>query len=131
MKIRYQKKQLRITLIFGTLWFIFGIIQIFLLSSDEGDWINYLWMVLSLAYFGMYAYQHYNQYLTLENGFIKKGSPFAKKINLTEIRQIKHFAGDYILKTDNSQLEINIALIDPASLSELNMELKKLDVEWV
>jgi hypothetical protein len=131
MKIRYKKKQLRITLIFGILWFIFGIVQIFLLSSDKGNWINYLWLVLSLAYFGTYAYQHFNQYLTLENGFIKKSSPFAEKINLTEIRQIKHFAGDYILKTDKSQLNINIALIEPASLSELKMELEKLKVEWV
>lgn len=131
MKIRYKKKKIRITLMFGIVWFIFAIIQIFLLSSEDGNWINYLWLVLSLSYFGAYAYQHFNHYATLENGFIKKSIPFAEKIKLTDIKQIKHFAGDYILKTDNRQLHINIALIDPTSLSQLKMALKKLNVEWV
>jgi hypothetical protein len=43
-------------------------------------------------------YQRQNKYLTIENGFIKENSPFGKKINLTDIKQIKKFAGDYIIK---------------------------------
>jgi hypothetical protein len=42
-------------------------------------------------------YQRQNKYLTIENGF-KENSPFGKKINLTDIKQIKKFAGDYIIK---------------------------------
>lgn len=131
MKIRYKKQKLRISLIFGIVWLFFGGIQIFLLSSDDSNWVNYLWLVLALLHFGNYAYQYFNQYGIAENGFIKRSIPFAEKIKLTEIRQIKHFAGDYILKTDNTQLHINIALIDPALLSQLKMTLEKLNVQWV
>jgi len=56
--------------------------------------------------------------------------PFGKKLILTEIKRIKKFAGDYILKTDEKELTINTQIIDPNSLAELNAELKKLNVEW-
>ena len=55
---------------------------------------------------------------------------WGKNINLTEIKQIKKFAGDYIFKTDNQDLIINTQIIDPNSLAELNAKLEKLNVEW-
>ena len=51
-------------------------------------------------------------------------------MNLNEIKRIRHFAGDYILKSDNKELTINIQLIDEESLLELKTELKKLNAEW-
>ena len=78
----------------------------------------------------MYFYEYFNQYLTIENGIVKTNSPFGKKMNLTEIKRIKKFAGDYILKTDKAELTINTQIIDPNSLAELNTELEKLNVEW-
>ncbi len=51
-------------------------------------------------------------------------------MNLTEIKQIKKFAGFYILKTDRKEFKINTQIIDPDSLAELNAELEKLNVEW-
>ncbi len=59
------------------------------------------------------------------------GGLFGKKLNLTEIKSIKKFAGDYILKTDNKELTINTQMIDSNSLTDLNTELEKLDVEWI
>lgn len=52
----------------------------------------------------MYFYEYFNPYLTIENGIIKTNNPFGKKMNLTEIKRIKKFAGDYILKTDKAEL---------------------------
>jgi len=49
---------------------------------------------------------------------------------LTEIKRIKHFAGDYILKSDKTQLTINTQLIDEKSLLDIKTEMKKLNVEW-
>ena len=57
-------------------------------------------------------------------------SPFGKKLNLIEIKRIKKFAGDYILKTDEKELAINTQIINPSSLAELNAVLEKLNVEW-
>jgi hypothetical protein len=70
------------------------------------------------------------KYLTIENGIINVNGPFGKKLNLTEIKQIKKFAGDFILKTEKKELTINTQIIDPNSLTELNAELEKLNVEW-
>lgn len=54
-----------------------------------------------------------------------------KKLKITEIKQIKKFAKDYIIKTDNEELTINTQIIEPSVLTELNSELEKLNVEWV
>ena len=81
-------------------------------------------------YLGLYFYQRNYKYLTIENGIINLNGPFGEKINLTEIKRIKKFAGDYIIKTDKKELTINTQIIDPSSLAELNAELEKLNVEW-
>tara|TARA_B110000114_G_scaffold62620_1_gene66529 strand:+ start:1077 stop:1340 length:264 start_codon:yes stop_codon:yes gene_type:complete len=57
-----------------------------------------------------YLTQYFNQYLTLKNNFIKQNFPFGKKINLSEIKEIKRFAGDYQLKTDLTTLTISLQL---------------------
>ncbi|WP_234946423.1 hypothetical protein [Aequorivita viscosa] len=62
---------------------------------------------------------------------MKINSPFAKEVKLSEINQIKKFAGDYIITTDQNKMTINTQIIDPDSLIVLNNELEKLDVEWV
>ena len=130
MKIRYKKRKLRINLIFGLFWLVFAIIQLFIFDYESKSWIKYGWLGISLMYIIMYFYEYFNQYLTIENGIIKMNSLFGKKMNLTEIKQIKKFAGDYILKTDKAELTINTQIIEPNSLAELNTELEKVNVEW-
>lgn len=49
-------------------------------------------------------------------------------MNLSEIKQIKKFTGDYILKTDKKELTINTEYLDPKSREKLVGELKKLEV---
>ena len=129
MKIRYKKKKLKINLIFGLIWFVFGLVQLFF--NDFSRWIDYGWIVMALTYIGVYSYEYLYQYLTIQNGMIQVNSLFGKKIYLTEIKRIKKFAGDYILKTDKTELTINTLIIDPNSLEDLNTELKKLNVEWI
>ena len=129
MKIRYKKRKLRINLILGLFWLVFAIVQLFILDENK-SWIKYGWLGISLMYIIMYFYEYFNQYLTIENGIIKINRPFGKKMNLNEIKRIKKFAGDYILKTEKAELTINTQMIDPKSLAELNTELEKLNVEW-
>lgn len=115
-------------LIFGLFWLIWFFIGVF--GKEEPNWTDYGWIVISLMYLGMYFYQKNYNYLTIENGIINVNGPFGKKLNLTEIKRIKKFAGDYILKTDNKELTINTQIIDPNLLAELNAVLEKLNVEW-
>jgi hypothetical protein len=128
MRIGYKKRHMNTNLIFGLVWLVWFFIRI--LTKDEPNWTDYGWIVISAMYLIVYFYQRQNKYLTIENGIIKVNDPFGKKLNLTEIKRIKKFAGDYILKSDKKELTINTQIIDPNSLAELNAELEKLNAEW-
>ncbi|WP_405377568.1 hypothetical protein [Nonlabens sp. Asnod3-A02] len=127
MKIRYKKKYLSFSLIFGILWLIISLLGIF--TKENPYWTDYAFLIISFLYLGTYFYGKRNKYLTLENGQIFVNKPFGKKINLNDIKQIKNFAGDYILKTDKTELKINTQIIDEKSLVELNNELEKLELK--
>ncbi len=128
MKIAYKKRQLNVNLILGLVWLVWFFIGIF--TKEEPNWTDYGWIVISIMYLGLYFYQKNYKYLSIENGILTINGPFGKKLNLTEIKRIKKFAGDYILKTEKKELTINTQIIDPKSLTELNAELEKLNVEW-
>ena len=128
MKIGYKKRHLNVNLISGLIWLVWFFVGVF--GKEEPNWTDYGWIVISLMYLGMYFYQKNYNYLTIENGFIKQNWPFGKKMNLNEIKRIRHFAGEYILKSELKKMKINIQLINEESLLELKTELKKLDVEW-
>ena len=128
MKIAFKQRHLNASLIFGLIWSVWFFVGVF--GKEEPNWTDYGWIFISLMYLGLYFYQKNYKYLTIENGIINVNGPFGKKLNLTEIKRIKKFAGDYILKTDKSELTINTQIIDPTSLNELNSELEKLNVEW-
>lgn len=128
MKIKFKKKRLYINLILGLVWLIIGILS---LTDDEKlRWTDYGYLVAGILYIGHYLYDFTNQYLTIENGTIRKNRlyGFGKKINLNEINWITKFAGDYTLKTEQKELKINTELIDKDSLTELNRILAELNL---
>ena len=128
MKIQYKKRQLNFNLIFGIIWFVYFFVKLYF--DDKLHWIDYVWILMSLTYFGSYFYQKKYKYVSIENGILTVNGPFGKKLNLTEIKRIKKFAGDYIIKTNKKELTINTQIIEPNSLAKLNAELEKLNVEW-
>lgn len=128
MKIKFKKKILRVNLILGLVWIVLGTLSI--VTNDELRWTDYGYLVIGILYVGHYLYDLTNQYLTVENGAIRKNGlyGFRKKIILNEINWIKKFAGDYILKTAEKELTINTQIIDKDSLNDLNKILAKLDL---
>ena len=128
MRIRYKKKQVTLNLFLGIIWLVNGIIQTVI--NESPNWFDYIWFLLSGFYLLIYFYQKKEKYLTIENGIIKQNWPFGKKMNLNDLKQIRHFAGEYILKSELEKMKINIDLIEEQSLSELKTELKKLNVKW-
>ncbi|MBU3821081.1 hypothetical protein KO566_03335 [Flavobacteriaceae bacterium XHP0103] len=125
MKVRYKKKRLNYYLIFGILWLILGAASV---TFESGTVFNYGYLLMGFLYLGTYFFENNKQYLTIENGVISKNQLIPKKINLNEIKQIKKFAGDYILKADSTELRINTELIDQNSLLELNVFLDSLNL---
>ena len=126
MKIRFKNKRLKHNLIFGILWLTLGATAIIFNLNNV---FNYGYLIIGILYFGTYLFENNKQYLTIENGVISKNHLIPKKINLNEIKHVKRFAGDYILKTDSTELRINTELIEEKSLVKLNKVLEKLDSE--
>ena len=84
-----------------------------------------------MGFIYLYLYIKVKYYLSIENNIIKQNYIFGKKIDLSEIKSIKHFAGEYILRTDTRKMRIDIGSIEKSSLVDLKGELKKLDALWV
>jgi hypothetical protein len=126
MKIKYKKKRNYINLALGLFWILLGVISF--IQDDSIRWTDYGYLLAGTLYIGQFLWDITNQYLTVENGIIKKNTPFGKIINLNEINWIKKFAGDYTLKTETEELKINTELIEEKSLSELNRILTELNL---
>jgi hypothetical protein len=127
MKILYSKKRRKYDLFYTIFCLLIGILSLFF--SETNHMFLYLYMPLGLI--SLYRYIKVKYYLIIEKGVLKQNYIFGKKIDLSEIKSIKHFAGDYILRTDKRKLTINISWVDQSSLAELRDELKKLDVQWI
>ena len=84
-----------------------------------------------MGFIYLYLYIKVKYYLSIENNIIKQNYIFGKKMKFSEIKSIKHFAGEYILRTDTRKMRIDIGSIDQSSLLDLKGELKKLDVQWI
>ena len=60
-----------------------------------------------MGFIYLYLYIKVKYYLTIENNIIKQNYIFGKKIDLSEIISIEHYAGEYILRTKKRKLKIN------------------------
>ncbi|MDB4252200.1 hypothetical protein N9839_02530 [Flavobacteriaceae bacterium] len=127
MKILYSKKKRKIDLFQGLFWILLGVLG--LLFSDRKNVFFYLYLIMGLIH--IYLYFKVKYYLSIENNIIKQNYIFGKKMDLSEIKSIKHFAGEYILRTYKRKMTINISCVDQSSLLDLTTELKKLDVKWI
>ena len=126
MKILYSKKRRKYDLFQGLFWILLFVLG---LLSDRKNVFFYLYLIMGLIH--IYLYLKVKYYLTLENNIIKQNYIFGKKIDLSEIKSIKHFAGEYILRTDTRKIIINLSWVDQNSHSELKGELKRLKAQWV
>ena len=127
MKILYSKKRRKYDLFQGLFWILIGILSVFF--SEKNNILFYLYTPMGFIY--LYLYIKVKYYLSIENNIIKQNYIFGKKIDLSEIISIEHYAGEYILRTKKRKLKITIDLIEKSSLVDLKGELKKLDAQWV
>mgnify|MGYP000624352686 CR=1 FL=1 len=127
MKILYSKKKRKYNLFQGIFWILLFAIGV--LFSDRKNVFFYLNLIMGLV--DIYLYLKVKFYLSIENNIIKQNYIFGKKMDFSEIKSIKHFAGEYILRTYKRKMTINISWVDQSSLLDLTTELKKLDVKWI
>lgn len=125
MKIEFKKKHLNISLTFGVIWLVFSLFVI--LIKEKAHWFDYGYLIIAVSYLALYFHQKQNKYISINDEVIKVNGLFGKKINTKDVKQMKRFAGDIILKTDKTELTINTQVIDPDSLNKLEVELEKLN----
>jgi hypothetical protein len=123
MKINFTKKQLHLNLIYALLFLITG--MPFLFRAPD-TWMLVVALLLPISFVLKYVYQKKYQYVTIENGSIRKNNLFKKEVQLSAIKTIEKYAGSYILRTNTQKLRIDTTMIAPNSLLELNAELEKL-----
>ena len=127
MKILYSKKRRKYELFQGIFWILVFILGV--LFSDRKNVFFYLNLIMGLV--DIYLYLKVKFYLSIENNIIKQNYIFGKKMDFSEIKSIKHFAREYILRTDTRKMIINLSWVDQNSHSELKGELKRLKAQWV
>lgn len=130
MKIRYNYKKLIGNLIVALIALVYTIVKISTVDYGEKAWRIYSILGLLTLYFAFYVYTYFNSYLAIKNGVLIEKSLSTKKMRLAEVKQIRKFAGDYILKTDTKELVIDTQILKPEALAKLDTELAKLEVEW-
>ena len=127
MKILYSKKRRKYDLFYTIFCLLIGILSLFFSETNH----KFLYLYMPLGLISLYRYIKVKYYLIIEKDVLKQNYIFGKKIDLSEIKSIKHFDGEYILRTDTGKMKIDTGSIEKSSLAELKDELKKLDVQWI
>lgn len=124
--IKFKSKRVYFNLALGLFWIVSATVSIW--ESDKIYWLSYVTMLIGVIYIGMSLWEFNNQYLTLTPNIIKENSLFGKKILLKDIIEVKKVFGDYILKTDQKELSINMSLVHDDSKAELNAFINSINV---
>jgi len=124
--IKFKSKRLYFNLALGLFWIVSATVSIW--ESDKIYWLSYVTMLIGVIYIGMSLWEFNKQYLTLTPNIIKENSRFGKKILLKDIIVVKKVFGDYILKTDQKELSINMSLVHDDSKAELNAFINSINV---
>lgn len=124
--IRFKKSQLYLnfavgglTMLCGVLSWIFGSNQLAGLFTIGALWV------------GIGLHKHISGYITLGGDFIKiNEAPLSKKIDLSEIHEVRYFAGDWILKYGKGkEIYLNLNWVAAESLPLLKDFIETLQVK--
>ncbi|WP_282068488.1 hypothetical protein [Olleya namhaensis] len=128
MKIKFNKKKIRVNIFVGLTCIALGIFNI--LETDKKEWSDFAYLVLGALAITHYLYDLKTQYLTINNGTISKNILYGLggKIQLKDVTLIKSYAGDFTLITDSKKFKIDAEFIDDTSLEKLKEVLSNLNL---
>lgn len=134
MKIKYARERFTSYRKIGISFAFIGLfisLSFGLIDAMEGFIINSvgLGMLGSAVFmFGINFFERIKQYLSIRGDLLIKHTLFPQKIDLKDVVELKKFAGEYILRTQNKELTIDIHIIDPSSLIDLENELARFNL---
>lgn len=116
MKFSYSRTRLYLNLILGILWTFIGSTYFF--DEEKMRWNHYMFIALGLLYLSIFTYEYFNRYFEINNGKIKLFSIPSEEILVSEINEVKYYAGDYTFKTPFKTIKIVKSQIDKNQLSQ-------------
>lgn len=126
MIIPYSKKSDKREIGLGFLYILIGI-GYALIEAEEI--IFYLFILTGILYFATVVYKKKHPYLQVNNGILKKSDLIPKKIELSKIKRIKEFAGEYTLFSAEKKLKIHRYLISKDSRQEFDSFIESLNLQ--
>ncbi len=126
MKIKYESKRLKFNLWYGCLMIVIGIFGVI---NDAGSFLGYIWLFFGSLLVATYFYDKKYQYLTIEDGFLKKHFPITRSIKIDEIKKIRKYVNSYKVETENKSMRISKGLIETNSLIQLEQYFQSLNLK--
>jgi len=125
INLRYKKRTFKTCIFMGL-----GFLALGLLGTvfDSISISNYI--IAALYLFAAYYYSNYPM-IEISESEIKENWWFGKRIALQDIRQIKYFAGDYLIKSQTKELGICKSQLNIEDQQLLTDFLRQYEGKWV
>lgn len=127
MIIKCTKKALTTNLYIGLGWTVFALA--FVIFNPDNMWFHMGYAGIGLAFLLLHFHMKKWQYGVLTTDYVKQNSAFQKKLPISEVIQIKEFAGDVIFKSAKREVTFDTKLIEQQSLAEFKALISKIKAE--
>lgn len=124
MIIQYTKKALNTNLYFGMGWISFAFVFYFINSNNI--WYHLGYAGIGVAFLLLHFFMKNRQYGILTSELVKQNSAFQKELPISELIEIKEFAGDIIFKSLEREIAFDTKIIDQQSLVNLKSLISKI-----
>lgn len=108
---RAKKKQIW-TLVLCAVWLVLGVESFY---RNDNAFNKYAYLTVGILYLVMLIYNYKKGFGKLEDNMLIINGFKSKKLDLTVLTEVKYFAGDLILETENDQIGISKNSITPKS----------------
>ena len=125
MKILHNQSKLNRILFLGIGYIIIGLIS--LATSTELYFSGFA--LIGIIYVLQYFYTKNRAYVILLENSIRSNGIFKKEIEIKNVKSIKYFAGDYIIKSAEKEIVIDTNLVDKESQSNLKNYFENLKLQ--
>lgn len=115
----------------GSSLLVLGLLTLlFLLRWEEPDFVSLQAIGLGSICGGIlnlliFYYEKKRPYLRMEEGFLYKDGLFPKKIELSEVETVKHFAGEYTFIGSAGKLNIDTQYIEQPYRRQFEQAIKQ------
>lgn len=119
-----NKKHQYISFILGVFWLIIAWMDYE--AKDKIDWSFYGKIIIGVLYILITIYEYHYKYIEISNDLIFRNSIPKLEIVVSDLIEVKYFAGDYIFKSKNKRIEIVKNQINKTQLKEFEKKFNVL-----